>query len=332
MPSSYVHEQVALRAFAAFAGSFGEQPLHRAAFLAGAQGPDPLFFYQVVSPGRNAPVSAWAQRLHTERTAAFLCALCREVDARDPLLTSYAWGFLTHYATDCTLHPFVYAHSFDGSGRYRTENHGLLEAALETWLFREQEGGRIPRQMTGLSSLGGGERVRIAQSLINAMRKVFGAAPTQEEILISFSDCVALTRLLYSPLGVKGRLLVGAGALLGKGGLVASHLSPTRLPRGDFLHLSGAGWVSPWQPDVPRHESVPELLDLAAERSARYLAKAAALWQGKAKPAEFALLLGDLGYDSALPWAQAFSLSDGQTLKDARAAMLRPSPEQQAGC
>ena len=105
MPASYVHQSVA--AHAADALSLFTSDAERSALLAGAEGPDPMFF--CFRPGKPfAPVVA--SLLHTQKTDDFLLALC-DACAGDALLRAYCCGFFTHYATDTTFHPFVYAHS-----------------------------------------------------------------------------------------------------------------------------------------------------------------------------------------------------------------------------
>ena len=71
MPASYVHQSVA--AHAADALSLFTSDAERSALLAGAEGPDPMFF--CFRPGKPfAPVVA--SLLHTQKTDDFLLALC----------------------------------------------------------------------------------------------------------------------------------------------------------------------------------------------------------------------------------------------------------------
>lgn len=78
-----------------------------AAFGCGANGPDMLFCYRVwrraENRGENLPLIG--ERLHNENTGAFLRSLIE--NAQTPSQRSYVLGFLAHYATDCTVHPYV---------------------------------------------------------------------------------------------------------------------------------------------------------------------------------------------------------------------------------
>ena len=132
MPASYVHQSVA--AHAADALSLQDSAAERSALLAGAEGPDPMFF--CFRPGKPfAPLVG--SLLHTQKTDDFLLALC-EACAGDALLRAYCCGFFTHYATDTTFHPFVYAHSLTAEGRYSGNTHCTLEHQLETLHYRRE--------------------------------------------------------------------------------------------------------------------------------------------------------------------------------------------------
>ena len=147
MPASYVHQSVA--AHAADALSLQDSAAERSALLAGAEGPDPMFF--CFRPGKPfAPLVG--SLLHTQKTDDFLLALC-EACAGDALLRAYCCGFFTHYATDTTFHPFVYAHSLTAEGRYSGNTHCTLEHQLETLHYRrEGHATGLPVQMGGFAA------------------------------------------------------------------------------------------------------------------------------------------------------------------------------------
>ena len=114
MPAAYFHEAVARKAFARIGGA----PQPEAVWILGAQGPDPLFFYRALHPRHNKAVNRMGDTIHSMHTGRFLCQLVRLAKTGGEAAQSYALGFLAHYACDTTLHPFVYAHSFNRKGRY----------------------------------------------------------------------------------------------------------------------------------------------------------------------------------------------------------------------
>ena len=108
MPASYVHQCIA-KSVCDSLSLYTEKP-YANAVLAGAEGPDPLFF-SVLKP--NVPLIG--SILHTQKTDDFLLALadaCKDSE----LTRAYCCGFFTHYAADTTFHPFIYAHSLTEDG------------------------------------------------------------------------------------------------------------------------------------------------------------------------------------------------------------------------
>ncbi|MFQ9448178.1 MAG: zinc dependent phospholipase C family protein [Christensenellales bacterium] len=103
----------------------------------------------------------WSVRCCTQKTDDFLLALC-EACAGDALLRAYCCGFFTHYATDTTFHPFVYAHSLTAEGQYSGNTHCTLEHQLETLHYRrEGHATGLPVQMGGFAALDDAQRKRL---------------------------------------------------------------------------------------------------------------------------------------------------------------------------
>ena len=233
MPASYVHQSVA--AHAADALSLQDSAAERSALLAGAEGPDPMFF--CFRPGKPfAPLVG--SLLHTQKTDDFLLALC-EACAGDALLRAYCCGFFTHYATDTTFHPFVYAHSLTAEGRYSGNTHCTLEHQLETLHYRrEGHATGLPVQMGGFAALDDAQRKKIAAALSVALSRVFpDSALSPRRLETCFSDAVSLCRLLRSE---DGRRFRTWGSVLSPFKLDATlhaHMMPAEPPTEDIATL-----------------------------------------------------------------------------------------------
>lgn len=298
MPASYVHQSVARTA----AQALFPQPPELSALLAGAEGPDPLFFSFVGAPGTPfAP--KLGSLMHTQKTDDFLLALC-DASRGSALTRAYCCGFFTHYATDTTFHPFVYAHALDERGAYSGTAHCTLEHQLETLHYRRQgHASGLPEQMAGFAALDGSQKNEIARALAQAIAKVFPAsALSAARVRRSFDDAVALCRALRSEGGTKYRVLGAALSPFKLDAPLHAHMMPVEPPRADIANDAHAPWASIWAPDQPHTEGFAELYDMAAARAQALCQSALGYMQGRVSYASLRALHGALSYDSGLPW------------------------------
>ena len=295
MPASYVHQCIARTA----AGALFSTDSERHALLAGAEGPDPLFFSFF---GKPCP-PAVASSLHTKKTDDFLLALC-EACKVSPLTRAYCCGFFTHYAGDTTFHPFVYAHSLTPDGAYSGTVHCTLEHQLETLRYRRDgHASGLPVQMAGFAALTAPEKDEIARAFAEALAKVFpNQAMKPAAIRRSFDDSVHICHILRSESGRKYRTL---GAVLSPFKLDAplhAHMMPVEPPAADIANDAHAAWCSIWEPERSRNESCQDLFDKAVARSQQLVDAALGFMDGRVSAAVLRALHGGLSYDSGLPW------------------------------
>ena len=81
---------------------------------------------------RRYDLPALGDRMHEEATGAFLCSLVRHVKTGAQI--EYALGFLSHYAADTVLHPYVVAMCQSGQPYAGKGGHGYFEIALDSTL------------------------------------------------------------------------------------------------------------------------------------------------------------------------------------------------------
>lgn len=300
MPASYVHQSVAAQICGAL--SLFSSPTLRSAALAGSEGPDPLFFSVIPTPG--APlVPKVGSLLHTRKTDDFLLALADEC-AESELTRAYCCGFFTHYGTDTTFHPFVYAHSLTDDGSYSSTAHCTLEHQLETLHYRRQGHTKgLPMQMAGFAGLKGHEKDEIARALTRAIERVFpGEGLTVFRVRRSFDDALNLCNLLRSERGVKFRMLGGMLRPLHLDASLHAHMMPAEPPQHDIMNDARKPWASIWLPDDIRNDSFDDLYAKAVVRGKSLVSAANDYMLGKASFATLRALHGGLSYDSGLPW------------------------------
>ena len=300
MPASYVHQSVASSICDAL--SMFSSPALRSAVLAGSEGPDPLFFSVIPRPG--APlVPKVGSLLHTRKTDDFLLALA-DACAASELTRAYCCGFFTHYGTDTTFHPFVYAHSLQEDGSYSSVAHCTLEHQLETLHYRRQGHAKgLPVQMGGYVRLKSHEKDEIARALTAAINKVFpGEGMTTTHIRKSFDDAVNLCTFLRSEHGVRFRLLGGLLKPFHKDAVLHSHMMPAEPPEHDIANDQRKPWASIWLPGVERTDSFDDLYAAAVQRGSALVSAANGYMLGNVSFATLRALHGGQSYDSGLPW------------------------------
>lgn len=135
MADNYAHQHNARNAI----NIAGYQPRNINSFIMGANGPDPLFCYQMYNPMRRYDLAGLGHLMHSEKTGLFLKNLFRfaQTDAQK----DYCLGFLCHYSLDSTIHPFVnYITELYGSPFNIPAGHGFFESALDSRLSMKATG------------------------------------------------------------------------------------------------------------------------------------------------------------------------------------------------
>jgi len=141
MPSCITHQLIAEYA----EQSFPPEALSaisdaRAYYFLGAQGPDLLFFYRVLS-GKENNLGRLLHRKHRYAVFSAFYDLLRgdffRGEAREKA-AAYIYGYLTHYCADVAFHPFVYAYleAHGGEGFL----HQRIENDWDVYFLREKRG------------------------------------------------------------------------------------------------------------------------------------------------------------------------------------------------
>lgn len=144
MPTSLTHQLLAEEVYASLPNARCEEIASLAHYYLGAQGADICFFCPPFSKKRNL-----GHVLHGRSSLLFFRLLRRSAKT-DPLVRSYAYGYITHYAADTVFHPFVRASS---GGKNGPLSHHFAERACDAVLWEEHRGNRpIGRGMPDLST------------------------------------------------------------------------------------------------------------------------------------------------------------------------------------
>lgn len=311
MPAAYLHESITLAVLQRIPlPAWWEDPLTDCALI-GAQGPDPLFFYNFLPPRFGTRVFKLGEAMHAQRVGQMLRAILTAAAKGEQSVKAWAAGYLSHYALDTVIHPFVYANSFS-NGKYATHLHLLLEKAMDTWLYRQQGHQGIPRHFEGIRRALKPHKRIIAQAWADAAGQVFPEyGVSSKQIGHAMDGAARVGRALYSPGGRLYKLLHGVGKLLGKPYILTGQMVPLALPDNDFINASGAAWASPWEAAMQRKEGLVQLMEQAAERAEAYIRGAFQYFEDETTLEQLLTLLGTMHFSSGLDWEYTRDLGMG---------------------
>lgn len=299
MPEGYTHVRTAQHA----AQLAGYTPASPQAFATGANGPDILFVYQLWKPkARRTPdLPTLGNIMHRDKTGAFVLDLVQ--NAATPAQKDYALGFLTHYAADSTVHPYVYACMAQGAPYHCHGGHGYFEIALDSWLHRQDWGTPRVDPQHANPKLTGAARAESFTLLQASLARVYGC----QVPLLAISDAFELMRLVRvvtpsrTPLHLRRALFWLAEPLLGGRGFITGHCSPARLKglgEKDAVKLPRP-WLDAFS-GREYDEDIPMLLSRAEHTAAAYITAALRYWQGQITLQQLGAVLGSKSYSTGM--------------------------------
>ena len=219
------------------------------AFTLGCQGPDILFAHRFFPWQRGRSLAGFGSFLHDTPAGELfdrLQSLAKEQDSL--LLRNYMRGFLCHYATDRTCHPYVNtlaARLNDAEpGQDTGIFHNEIESALDVIVLR-RETGKLPSQFRLQDTMAcGKELADVLAPFYAALARTYGEDVPEDLVRQALKD----TYFAYSVLGDRtGGLYRLARLLEGKGKRSLScHFRPMLENADvDYANVNGGEWEDP---------------------------------------------------------------------------------------
>lgn len=290
MPEAYTHIRIARAARA----QSGVGAANAAAYEMGANGPDPLFAYRILSMRRTYPLPQLGHRMHAEQCGRFLRAMI--FSAVTPAQRSYVLGFLAHYAGDSVLHPYIAFQTGEGGQFHTPHGHGFCEVAMDTMFYEQDCGKKAVPASVAAPTLAPQELAEVVQLLRDAILRVYAADVPHEALADAFHDFCAVHRFFCSPHGGKRALAwLAERAVLRSPGYALSHMTPAPYPKDGFA----ARWENPFT-HLKKEDGPQGLCEEAAWLAAGYLKAAAAYWEGRSIREALAVAIGDRSYVTGL--------------------------------
>ena len=227
MPEGYTHVRTARKA----AETIHYKIQCPAAFAAGANGPDSFFCFEIWKKRakRRYDLPGLGSRMHEEKTGAFLRSLCANVKTRPQV--EYTLGFLSHYAADTVVHPFICAMCAPGQPYAGKGGHGYLEIALDSTLHAEDTGSALV-PVDDVSPLPTGEELADITALLHTcLLETYGEDIPVEYLADAFWHTYRLRGLFPSKHGVRRVFFWLVEPLFGGRGFITGHVSPRQLDK-----------------------------------------------------------------------------------------------------
>ena len=231
MADNYTHQYNARNAMKIA----GYTPRNTEAFIMGANGPDPLFCYQMYNPLRRYHLSKLGTLMHNEKTGLFLQNLFRM--AATDAQKDYCLGFLCHYALDSTIHPYVnYITKAYGSPYNIPSGHGYFESALDSHISMKETGSPAAAVDRYCPEM---EKMYLDQIIILFKNAAEATYPEhrypRNEYLQAFKDFRFIKKFFCSPSKSMFPVAYVVEKILGfSEGFIMSHMQPCTRELGSF--------------------------------------------------------------------------------------------------
>jgi len=256
---------------------------HRDIVLAGAQGPDPFFYYGKGPFRRRADqqaVSDFGTVLHAMDPSEVFPVLAEraveERGGRRNIAFAYIYGLITHYVLDRNYHPYVfYRTGFDSSGGLsgpfsadHTRFETLLGAAyLDTRRVRALESGVRPSAVPRYRETAPRRAMRVDPDKLGVAGDLWAAAFPSRVRPMTYPDAWFDMRkalsFLWDPFHLKRALYAVFGGSATKSRALIPPRRPARSDTIDYLNECAESWLHP----VSGDESKATVNELCADAS-----------------------------------------------------------------
>ncbi|MGI6049928.1 MAG: zinc dependent phospholipase C family protein [Acetivibrionales bacterium] len=254
----------------------------RPLYYLGAQGPDPLFFYNFYKSKSKSPLMGLGTRMHNQRTGDFLLYGFKRLqnvsyDREWTNLAVYLCGFICHFTLDRMAHPYVnwacnkWIWGMDGTPRRAT--HQQVEISLDSIYWREVKKKHAYKERTRLlTDIGKAWPVGVDSFLKEGFSEVYGIEASDKDINKILKDFYKGHDLLYDPRNWKKAFINWLDNFTGGG------VKPPKIPYPvssdseiDWANRKKRTWENPAVPAETSSFSVDEILQVAADTASNHI-------------------------------------------------------------
>lgn len=244
---------------------------HQTAFALGLQGPD-IFFYHI--PAYICYKKNIGNVMHRHNTMLFFENLINARNSFDDnherrICDAYILGFIGHYSLDITCHPYIYFKSdhfnnIKRSGSYDFGKHVSLETDIDHIVLKHYKD-LLPSQFDYAAAVSPSKH---SQEIISLMlHQAINTTFTDNTVRIgtikgAIKSFIKLNHAMQDPTGKKKRRVRKIEQLIFKHCVISAMIpSDTKIKYNDPCNEFHNEWHNPWNPDIPRSESIFDLIN-----------------------------------------------------------------------
>ncbi|WP_156288782.1 zinc dependent phospholipase C family protein [Oceanobacillus salinisoli] len=257
----------------------------------GAQGPDPLFYYNFWPWIKDEPFQQMGMALHTRQCGPFLMELITSAKKKSKCVRAFVVGFLTHHILDRNTHPYIHYHA-----GYEGSNHQKLEVIIDTLMMKKYHHlktwkTQVYKEIHVGSSLNQ-EIIEMMHTAINNYYPEFkNSSPSY--IHKAYKDMILALKLLSDPHGWKNLLFRS---------YISSYSHQPVQDDKDYLNLQNQTWYHS-ATNEPSNKSFIDLYEEGRVEAIEILTELGNYWKkdNEGSRQKLEKLIGNISYDTGKP-------------------------------
>ena len=266
MPSLYAHQHIAKKVFDKMdkpnyiKNNFNE-------FLLGSLGLEMFNYHKLLKMLQNSSLEQLGSTLKFAKHKDFLLTLI-EYSKGDVKHMVYVLGFITNYASDRTIRPYVHSKTEKSEGGGDIVKQIEFEQALDAYLYRKIELENTVVQGEFFKNVRQKELRHVSGLLSSVCRSVSPDIRVwRKDIVGAYLDTKAFTNKVKEDKSDAMKKIRLYEAMIGKTGMLTIHVPPNIIQGNDVFNLARRIWRAPFQIHSARSESVVDLIEKSVDLS-----------------------------------------------------------------
>lgn len=296
MPSLYAHQIIANKVFDKM-GKPNYIKNNYNEFLLGSMGLDMFSYHKLMKMMQNSSFEQLASNLKYAKHKDLLLTLI-DYSKGDVKHMVYVMGFITSYAADREVRPYIHSRTEKPEGGGDTVKQIEFEQALDAYLYREKELENNVVQADFLAKIKRREMRHVSKLISSVCRHIFpGRRIWRKDIVSSYIDTMNFTKKVKSD-GVnaakKMRLREG---MIGKLGRLSVYVPPQIIQGNDIFNFARRTWRAPFAIQTARHESITDLMEKSVDTAIDLISHINQYYLGGCEIDKIESLIGNINFN-----------------------------------